>query len=76
MLSSLSLDIQKCIVKNYIFIEKGDNISYTVYNCPNTEKYRANKIHIGLGEAEPDMNFIDLKFSVLRTIVHCVTNLS
>ena len=51
-------------------------ISYTVYNCPNTEKYRVNKIHIGLGEAEPDMNFIDLKFFVLRTIVHCVTNLS
>jgi hypothetical protein len=23
--------------------------SYTVYNCPNTEKYRVNKIHIGLG---------------------------
>ena len=27
-------------------------ISYTVYNCPNTEKYRVNKIHIGRGEAE------------------------
>jgi hypothetical protein len=26
-----------------------DIISYTVYNCPNTEKYRVNKIHIGLG---------------------------
>ena len=25
-------------------------ISYTVYNCPNTEKYRVNKIHIGRGE--------------------------
>ena len=24
-----------------------DNISYAVYNCPNTEKYRGNKIHIG-----------------------------
>ena len=24
-----------------------DNISYTVYNCPNTEQYRVNKIHIG-----------------------------
>jgi hypothetical protein len=26
------------------------NISYTVNNCPNTEKYRMNKIHIGRGE--------------------------
>ena len=25
----------------------------TVYNCPNTEKYRVNKIHIGRGEAKP-----------------------
>jgi hypothetical protein len=24
----------------------------TVYNCPNTEKYRVNKIHIGRGKAE------------------------
>jgi hypothetical protein len=42
----------------------------TVYNCPNTEKCRVNKIHIGRGEigrdeAEPDMNFIDPIFSVL-----------
>jgi hypothetical protein len=34
-------------------------------NCPKTEKYRVNKIHIGQGEAEPDMNFIDPIFSVL-----------
>ena len=26
------------------------DISYTVYNCPNTEKYRVNKIHIGRDE--------------------------
>ena len=36
-----------------------------MYNCPNTEKYRVNKFHIGRGEAEPDMNFIDPIFSVL-----------
>jgi hypothetical protein len=42
-----------------------DHISYTVYNSPNTEKYRVNKIHTGRGEVEPDMNFIDLIFSVL-----------
>ena len=42
-----------------------DIISYTVYNCPNTEKYRVNKIHIGRGEVEPDMNFIDPIFSAL-----------
>jgi len=42
-----------------------DTISYTVYNCPNTEKYRVNKIHIGRGEDEPDMNFIDPIFSAL-----------
>jgi hypothetical protein len=30
-----------------------------VYNCPN---------------ASPDMNFIDLIFFHIRTIVHCVTN--
>jgi hypothetical protein len=40
-------------------------ISYTVYNCPNMEKYRVNKIHIGRGEAPRlDMNFIDPIFSV------------
>jgi hypothetical protein len=60
----------------YIKKPLGDIISYTVYNCPNTEKYRvnkihigrgeANKIHIGRGEAEPDMNFIDPIFSVLK----------
>jgi hypothetical protein len=42
-----------------------DTISCTVYNCPNTEKYRDNKIHIGRGEDEPDMYFIDSIFSVL-----------
>jgi hypothetical protein len=26
-----------------------NTISYTVYNCPNTEKYRVNQIHIGRG---------------------------
>ena len=30
-------------------LDKPDTISYTVYNCPNTEKYRVNKIHIGRG---------------------------
>jgi hypothetical protein len=40
-------------------------ISYTAYNCPNTEKYWVNKIHIGRDEIEPDMNFIDTIFSVL-----------
>ena len=56
----------------YIKKPLGDIISYTVYNCPNTEKYRVNKIHIGLGkihigrgEAKPDMSFIDPIFSVL-----------
>ena len=49
-------------------------ISYTVYNCPNMEKYRVNKTHIGRGES--DMNFIDPIFFRIRTIVHCVTNLS
>ena len=39
-----------------------DNISYAVYNCPNTEKYRGNKIHIG---RDSNMNFIDPIFSVL-----------
>jgi hypothetical protein len=39
--------------------------SYTVYNCPNTEKYRVNEIHIGRGN-----------IFRIRTIVHCVTNLS
>jgi hypothetical protein len=34
-------------------------ISYTVYNCPNTEKYRVNKIHIDPGIFR------------IRTIVHC-----
>jgi hypothetical protein len=29
------------------------------------ENYRVNKIHIGRGEAEADMNFIDPIFSVL-----------
>ena len=42
-----------------------DIISYTVHNCPNTETYLVNKIHIGRGEVEPDMNFIDPIFSVL-----------
>ena len=42
-----------------------NTISYTVYNCPNTKKYRVNKMHIGRAEAEPDMNFIDPIFSVL-----------
>jgi hypothetical protein len=39
-----------------------NNFSYTVYvfNCPNTEKYRVNKI-----AASPDMNFIEPIFSVL-----------
>jgi hypothetical protein len=40
-----------------------------VYNCPNTETYWVNKIHIGRGEAWPDIFHI-------RTFVHCVTNLS
>jgi hypothetical protein len=38
------------------------------YNCPNTEKYRVNKIHIGRGEAKPDMSFIDPIFSVLEQL--------
>jgi hypothetical protein len=45
-----------------------------VYNCSNMEKYRVNKIHVGRGES--DMNFIDPIFFRIRTIVHCVTNLS
>jgi hypothetical protein len=52
-----------------------NNISYTVYNCRNTEKYRVNKIHIGRGEAESDMNFIDPIFSVLGQL-YTATNLS
>jgi hypothetical protein len=40
-------------------------LSWTVYNSPNTEKYRVNKIHIGRGD-----------IFRIRTIVYCVTNLS
>jgi CO dehydrogenase/acetyl-CoA synthase alpha subunit len=50
-------------------------ISYTVYNYPNTEKYRVNKIHIVRGEAEHDMNIIDPIFSVLGQL-YTVVNLS
>jgi hypothetical protein len=52
-----------------------DTICYTVYNCPNTETYRVNKIHIGLGcLARYEFYWPDI-FRI-RTIVHCITNLS
>ena len=42
----------------FYYIEvRTDTIRYTVYNCPDMEKYRVNKIHIG--------NFIDPIFFVL-----------
>ena len=44
-------------------------ISYTAYNCPNTEKYWVNKIHIGRDEIEPDMNKGNNKITELRTIL-------
>jgi hypothetical protein len=47
--SILSLYLR--VVRSYLVHGEvyGQYISYTVYNCPNTEKYRVNKIHIGLG---------------------------
>ena len=49
----------------YYLEVRTDTIRFTVYNCPNTEKYWVNKIQIGRGEAELDVNFIDPIFSVL-----------
>ena len=31
-------------IKSILVYNKQDNISYTVYNCPNTEKYRGRMI--------------------------------
>ena len=52
-----------------------DNISYAVYNCPNTEKYRGNKIHIGR-DSRARYEFYWPNIFRIRTIVHSVTNLS
>ena len=58
-----------------------DTISYTVYNCPNTEKYWVNKIHIGRGEYRARWSRARYEFYWpdifrIRTIVHCLTNVS
>ena len=48
----------------------GGIISYTVHNCPNTKKYRVNKLHIGRGSrARYEFYWPDI-FRI-RTIVHC-----
>jgi hypothetical protein len=48
----------------FYYIEvRTDTIRYTVYNCPDMEKYRVNKIHIG--------NFIDPIVFVLEYCTLC-----
>jgi hypothetical protein len=48
----------------FYYIEvRTDTICYTVYNCPEMEKYRVNKIHI--------RNFIDPIFFVLEYCTLC-----
>ena len=45
------------------------------HNCPNTEEYRVNKIHIGrCSRARYEFYWPDI--FCIGTIVHCVTNLS
>jgi hypothetical protein len=62
------------MISNFYIIYWHDTISCKVYNCPNTEKYQGNKIHNGRGEARYEFYWPDI-FRI-RTIVHCVTNLS
>ena len=47
----------------YYLEVRTDTICYTVHNCPEMEKYRVNKIHIG--------NFIDPIFFVLEYCTLC-----
>ena len=48
-------------IRYEVWLQNQDKfVTVTVYNCPNTEKYRVNKIHIGIRLARYEFYWPDI----------------